>query len=83
MITAFFINIGAALVGFFASVLPDIDVPDGWVDAVELVWGYMQSFSFLLPVATFASVLGIAVAFHAALFGYDLSLKIYHMIRGK
>lgn len=83
MITGFLLQILYTVVAFFVAVLPIIAMPTGWTDALTLIWSYLNSFSFLFPVGTLVSVLGFAVAFHLTLLGYDISLKVYHMIRGK
>jgi len=83
MITGFFLNIFYGLVSFFIGLLPTVAMPVGFVSAVSLFWGYLNSFSAFFPVTTLIAVLSFAVTFHLILLGYDLSLKIYHMIRGR
>jgi len=83
MITGFLINVALSVIGFFVGLLPVIAMPAGFVDAITLFWGYLNSFSAFFPMSTLVTVLGFAVTFHFALFGYDLSLKVYHMIRGR
>jgi len=83
MITGFFLQIFYTVIAFFVGLLPVIAVPADWANALALIWGYLQSFSFLFPVATLVSVLSVALTFHLALLSYDLSIKVYHMIRGK
>jgi len=82
MITGFLLSILYTVIAFFVGLLPIIAMPSGWTDALSLIWSYLNSFSFLFPVATLVSVLVFAVAFHLVLLTYDLSLKVYHMIRG-
>jgi len=82
MIVGFILSLLYTMLAFFVGLLPTIAVPTGWTDALSLIWGYLNSFAFLFPVSTLVSVLGVAVAFHLALLGYDLALKVYHMIRG-
>jgi len=82
MITGFFLQVGYTIVAFFVGILPIIAIPSGWTSALTLIWSYLNSFAFFFPVSTLTQVLGFAVVFHLALLGYDLSLKIYHMIRG-
>jgi len=82
MITGFLLRIVLAFIGFAVGLLPVIAMPSGWIDALSLIWGYLNSFSFLFPMATLTAVLSFAVAFHLALLGYDIALKVYHMIRG-
>lgn len=82
MITGFLLTILTALFSAFIAVLPVVAMPTEWLDAITLVWGYINAFSWLFPIDTFASVISFAIVFHLALFTYDVSLKIYHMIRG-
>lgn len=82
MIIGYILSILYTILAFFVGILPTTSVPTGWLDALALIWGYLNSFTFLFPVSTLVSVLGVAVAFHLALLGYDLSLKVYKMIRG-
>jgi len=82
MITGFFLQIGYTIVAFFVGILPIVSIPSGWTTALTLIWSYLNSFAFFFPVSTLTQVLTFAVVFHLALLGYDLSLKIYHMIRG-
>jgi len=49
---------------------------------VTLIMTYVNDLSWLFPVSTLLTVLVFATAFHVALLGYDLALKVFHMIRG-
>jgi len=82
MITGFFIQIASTLILFFIGILPVYALPTEWLAAVTLIWGYISAMSFLLPVSTLLQVLGVAMLFHITVFVFNLSLKIYHMIRG-
>jgi len=82
MITGFLLQILYVVVAFFVGLLPTIDVPVGWTSSIALMMSYVNGLSWLFPVSTLLSVLGLAVTFHVALLGYDLSIKIYHMLRG-
>jgi len=82
MITGFFLQIGYAIVAFFVNLLPIVSIPGGWLSSFTLIWSYLNAFAFVFPVSTLVQVLTFAITFHLALLGYDLALKIYHMIRG-
>jgi len=82
MITGFFISLITAIAAFFVSFLPVYNIPVDWVNAVNLVWGYMNSLSFLLPIGTLLTVVGIAMLFHVTVFVWNVFLKLYHMVRG-
>jgi len=83
MITAFFLNIFISLIGFVVAVLPTYGLPSGFTSAVSLLWSYIQPWGFLFPISTLTAVITAAAFFHLSLLGYDLFLKVYHMIRGK
>jgi len=81
MIIGFFLTILVAVLTFFLSILPVIPIPQGWLDAVTLIWGYINSMSFLLPIATLLQILSMVIVIEVAVFLWHMSLKIYHLIR--
>jgi len=83
MITGFFIGIITTVVSFFVSLLPIYPIPTQWFDAINFIWGLVNSLNFLLPVSTLLTVLGIAMTIHVTIFVWHFSLKLYHMIRGR
>jgi len=83
MITGFFLQVLTTLITFFVMILPVIAVPQGWLDAISLVWGYINAMSFLLPISTLLQILGLVVVIEVFLFIYHFSLKVYHLVRGK
>jgi len=82
MITGFFISIVTTVVVFFVGLLPIIAVPMDWISAVNLIWGYMNALSFLLPISTLLTILSLVITIEVAVFLWHFSLKLYHMIRG-
>lgn len=82
MIIGFFIQLITVLVTAFVSLLPVINIPTGWTDAITLIWGYVNAMSFLLPISTLLTILGLVVSIEVFIFTYHFSLKLYHMIRG-
>jgi len=82
MITGVLLKMGYALVAFFLGLLPVLSLPDGVVDAIQLIWTYLNMFSFLFPMGALVGALTLTLTFHGILLGYDLTMKIYHMIRG-
>jgi len=73
MITSFLLSI---LYGFFnliLSILPAGQaVPAEWVSALYTVWGYINSFSFIVPVTVLLWALVVALAFHLGVFLWRL-----------
>jgi len=82
MITGFFISLLTTVVLFFVGLLPVLAIPSGWTDAITLIWGYVNAMSFLLPISTLLTILGLVVSIEIAVFVWHFSLKLYHMIRG-
>jgi len=83
MIIGFLLGLAYSMVAFFVGLLPVIPLPDGVTTAFVTVLAYLNAWSFLIPVETLLNVLSFAISFHVILLGYDLSLKVYHMIRGR
>jgi len=83
MITGAILQMIYSLVAFFIGFLPVIPLPAGVNTAFVTVFAYLNAWSFLIPVSTFLTVLSFAISFHVILLGYDLSLKVYHMVRGR
>jgi len=82
MIIAFFVKIITAILGFFIGLLPVINIPTGWTDAITLIWGYMNAMSFLLPIQTLLTILGLVMTVEVVIFIWHFGLKAYHMLRG-
>jgi len=82
MLTGFLISILTSIASFFIAFLPVIAVPTGWLDAITLIWGYVNAMAFLLPVTTLVQILALVVTIEVAVFLWHFSLKLYHMIRG-
>jgi len=83
MITGFILQIFYAFVAFFVGLLPAIAIPQGWLNALTLIWGYVNQFNYLFPVQTLLTVLLFALAFHVALLLLSFGLWIIHLIRGR
>jgi len=82
MITGFFLQVIFLFFSFIVGLLPVYAFPTQISDAILVFWGYANAYSFLWPIATYVQVLGIAVFFEAVMLVYNLSLKIWHMLRG-
>jgi len=83
MITGFILQIFYAVLAFFIGLLPSTPFPQALANAFSLVWGLINSVSFLLPVSTLVTVLGIAMVFHAAILLWRLSHLVGGYIRGR
>lgn len=70
MITDFIFSIPAFLVGRLLSLLPaaNPNVSLEWVESLHLIWSYIQTFDFLVPVEALLFMLFIVVPFHVAIF---------------
>lgn len=77
MITGFLLSIPGYMIQLLVSILPNgQSVPVEWVSAVYSIWGYINAFSFIVPVNTLVFCLGIALTFHIGV----LTFKIIHWI---
>jgi len=71
MITSFFISIPAYILGAIISIMPQGgSVPTEWVQAVSQIWTAINAFSFIVPVSSLLSCLGIVLGFELAVFGF-------------
>jgi len=69
MITAFLLSIPGYILQALLLPLPvGGAVPTEWVNAVNTIWNDINAFSFIVPVGTLLSVLGLALAYHAGIF---------------
>jgi len=78
MITGFLLSIMYGFLSFMVGLLPTTSLPTGITDAITLIWGYINAWSYIFPVGTLLSALGIAFAFHGAL----LLWRFIHLIGG-
>jgi len=73
MITNFLLQIPGYLLNDLLSILPaGGNLPSQWVSGVYAIWGYINAFSFIVPVDTLLLCLGIAMTFHLAILGFRL-----------
>jgi len=83
MITAFLLSIPGYILTAIISLLPlGGQVPSEWVSAIQLLWGYMNAFSFIIPVSTFLAVLTLALLYHVGIFGWHAFNWILKKIPG-
>jgi len=83
MITGLLLTILFALISFFVGLLPTIAFPTGITNAITLIWGLVNSVSFLVPVDTLLTVLGLAMVFHGSILLWRLAHLIGGYIRGR
>jgi len=66
MITEFFLSIPYFIISAIINIIPNGGgVPIEFISSVHNIWGYMQSFSFIVPLSTLLWCLGITLAFEA------------------
>jgi len=71
MITGFFLSLPAYLLMVVFALFPTGQpAPPEWVSSVYLIWSYIDSFSFIVPVDTLLWCLGVAMVFHLSIFLY-------------
>jgi len=83
MITGFLLQIIYAFLNFLVGLLPaGATFPPSWLAAVNTIWGYINSFSFIIPVDVMLYCLGVAFTFHLFVFAWKALHWIYGLIRG-
>lgn len=83
MIPGFFLNLLYYFLSFMISILPvGGTLPQSWVSSLLLMWGYAQSFSYVIPISTLLTVLSLAMTFHISIFAFRLVKWLVHLIRG-
>jgi len=73
MITTFFLYIFNAFVNFLVSFLPSGNLPTEIAGAFAYFIGIMNSFSYVIPVATLFQAFAVVVA-------VDLAIMVWHFI---
>lgn len=69
MITEFLMSIPFYLVRSLINIIPaGGGVPSEFTSALHTMWGYVQSFSFILPVNTILWCIGVTIAFEVGIF---------------
>lgn len=83
MITGFLLTLIYTFVLFLIGFLPaGTELSTAWVDGVATIWGYINAFSFIVPVDMLITCLGIAIAFHLFIFAWKALHWLYSLIRG-
>jgi len=82
MITGFFLTILYTIVSFLISFLPEIQYPQEITDAVMYFWGTMQSFSWLFPMDTLVTILGLATIYFMSSLIWKMGNFIFRYLRG-
>lgn len=83
MISGFFLDLIYGFIQFLINLLPaGATFPVAWVSGVNTIWNAVNSFSFIVPVATLTTALSIAISFHLFIFAWKGLHWIYGLIRG-
>jgi len=82
MIIGFFLQIFYMFLAFVINLLPVYAIPTGITQAIATIWGDINAWSFIFPVATLAQVLVVAMIFHGAIFAWHYFHLIFRKIRG-
>jgi len=83
MITGFFLAIFYSFLSFFIVLLPMSTFPAEITTAFATIGGYINALSFLLPINTLLTVLGLAMIFHVTILLWRLSHLIARYLRGR
>jgi len=73
MITTFLLTIFNTFVGFLLGLLPSGNLPEVIISAFAYFVGVMNSFSYVIPVATLFQAFALVVA-------VDLAIMLWHFI---
>jgi len=82
MIVGFLIKLFAAFVSFLIGLLPVVAFPSGIATAITTVMGYVNALSWLFPVSTLITVLGIMITYEIGIFTFKFTRWLIHLIRG-
>jgi len=83
MIATVLLNFLYSFLGVILGLIPvTVQVPSQWISAINTIWGYINAFSFILPVQTLLSVLAIAIAWHIGVFLFHMMTWIIRKIPG-
>lgn len=83
MITGFLLNVFYGVLQFFVNRLPISSIPQDGLDAIVTVWSYVNAMSFLFPVGTLLTVLGLAMTFHGVIMLWRFSALVANYLRGR
>jgi len=80
MIVSFLLTILYAFFNLILLIVPaGQNVPTEWTSAIYYIWGYINAFSFIVPVTVLLWALGIALAFHLGVYLW----RLFHWISTK
>jgi len=82
MISGFFISIFAGFVAFLIALLPVVAFPTQIATAIATIMGYVSAMSWLFPVSTLLTCLGVMITFELGVFGFKFTRWLIHLIRG-
>lgn len=71
MITGFFLTLLLTFITFVVGFLPTTAFPAAFETSINLIWGYVNLFSMVVPVSTITTLLGIVMSYYTALFAWD------------
>ena len=67
MLLDIILNIIYSVIGGFLNLLPVVDLSDGLGNAIYNINGYLSGISFVLPLATILSILGLFLTIEGVL----------------
>lgn len=57
-------------------------VPTEWIESLYTMWGYVNAFSFIVPVNTIVFCLSTIMGYYLIVFGFDLIAWLLKKIPG-
>jgi len=83
MITKFFLSIPAFILSAVLSIIPNGGtLPQGFIDAVNYLWGFVAPFAVVIPVGALLSVLSVVVLYEVGVFGFHIFSWILKKVPG-
>jgi len=84
MILTFILNLFYVFINFVTGLLPNASaLPAAISNAFNYIFGFLWNFDNLVSVSTVFTILGLFIAFEAAVLLFDLVVWIIHLVRGK
>jgi hypothetical protein len=83
MIIGFFLQIFYVFITFVFGILPSTPFPFQISSGIVTIGQLINAFSFLFPVGTLFTVLGLALVFHGAFLAWRVAHWLINVVRGR
>jgi len=84
MILTFILNLFYVFINFVTGLLPNASsLPSAISSAFNYIFGFLWNFDNLVSVSLLFTLVGLFIAFEAAVLLFDMVVWVIHLIRGK